>query len=94
MVRMRKRASVDKNEYGTEREAKYRRLCEVMAYNAGIQLEKDAGAVYRMTEAGREIVCRAVKSKTLWYETFVALKDKGLADDPPFHKNPFLDRRR
>ena len=70
---MHKRSSIDKAEWGLEREEWYRNEGERIAFISNAELLIIHDSVYVKTDKTQTLLCEPTKTKTLWYETWLKL---------------------
>ena len=71
---MKIRNSVDKNNWGSEREDRYFNECQYIAYTRKEKLEHVNGCIYIIENHDRKLLCKPVISSKVWYETWLKYK--------------------
>lgn len=70
-----------------DREAHYQSEVMRNAYRLRLTVEFVDGAMYLVRGSERALLCRPLASKNLWYETWLALKER-YGDLPQFIRTP------
>ena len=70
---MKKRSTVDKNEWSITRENRYKSDSIDIAYTLGFTLLKREASVYKIENNTEMVFCVATNPKTLWFETWLKL---------------------
>ena len=69
------RSSVKKAEWSGTREEWYRKECEKILFARKLQLHTEGDHIYLKSAKSQTLLATILKPKTMWYETWVRLKD-------------------
>ena len=72
---MARRSSVKKTEWSANREDHYKRECQEILFNHKLQLNIEGNRVYLKSETSQILLTTILKPKTVWYETWLKLKE-------------------
>ncbi|MGR6542598.1 hypothetical protein [Paenibacillus tundrae] len=72
---MRKRYSIEKAEWSETREKEYEQECRDIVFKFNDTLVQREGVIYLNKKDGQNVVIEPLNQKTLWYETWLTIKD-------------------